>query len=223
MKDAMFQKSIVFAVALFVMAIAESHLRADQVGQTFKPLTNADIIAMATAKLSDDVINNAVSRAVTTAFDVSPSALIELKKAGVSDRIIQTMQEKAQQALQNLGTGPSRSSAMEATPVESASAAPCRIFITEDDPPSRSYVVVRKEVQAGKKFYGSHDEDLMRELAEKADKTGADAIIKFHEWRAPSRWSWAAAKAGGMAVKWTEEGKAAVSGLKGQCWDPPKK
>jgi hypothetical protein len=97
---------------------------------------------------------------------------------------------------------------------------PCRIFITEEEPPSRAYVVVRKEIQAGKKFYGSHDDNLMKELAKQADKAGADAIIRFHEWRAPSKWSWAAAKAGGMAVKWTAEGKAAISQLKGQCWSP---
>jgi hypothetical protein len=56
------------------------------------------------------------------------------------------------------------------------------------------------------------------QLAKQADKAGADAIIKFHEWRAPSKWSWAATKAGGMAVKWTAERKAGVSALKGQCW-----
>ncbi len=82
------------------------------------------------------------------------------------------------------------------------------------------YVVIRKEVQAGKKFYGSHDDNLMTELAKQADKAGADAIIKFHEWRAPSMFSWASAKAGGMAVKWTAEGKAGVAALKGQCWSP---
>lgn len=98
----------------------------------------------------------------------------------------------------------------------------CRIFITEEEPSSSSYVMIRKEVQAGKKFYGGHDDALMTDLATQADRVGADAVIKFHEWRAPSKFSWAAAKAGGMAVKWTPEGKAAVSGLKGQCWKPGK-
>jgi hypothetical protein len=100
---------------------------------------------------------------------------------------------------------------------------PCRIFITEEEPPSHVYLVVRKEVQAGKKFYGSHDYNLMKELAKQTDKAGADAIIQFHEWRVPSMFSWAAEKAGGMAVKWTAEGKAAVAPLKGQCWTPKGK
>jgi len=38
----------------------------------------------------------------------------------------------------------------------------CRgVFITEEDPPSRHYLVVKKEIQVGKKFYGSHDDALM--------------------------------------------------------------
>jgi hypothetical protein len=109
----------------------------------------------------------------------------------------------------------------EATAGQTATEA-CRIFITEEEPSSSSYVMIRREVQVGKKFYGGHDDALMTELATQANKVGADAVIKFHEWRAPSKLSWAAAKAGGMAVKWTAEGKAAVSGLKGQCWTPKK-
>jgi len=109
------------------------------------------------------------------------------------------------------------------TPEETAGktmAEACRIFITGEEPSSSSYVMIRKEVQVGKKFYGGHDDALMVELATQANRVGADAVIKFHEWRAPSKFSWAAAKAGGMAVKWTADGKAAVSGLKGQCWKP---
>ena len=202
-------------------ATANTHLWADQEAPASSALRNADIVAMTTAKLSDDVIATSVQRAATTNFDVSPAALIELKNAGVSDRIIQSMQQKAQQQGQTgPGTEPSQSAGVGTPGVGSGSAAACRVFITEDEPPSRSYVVVRKEIQAGKKWYGAHDEGLMRELAAKAEKVGADAIIKFHEWRAPSMFSWAAAKAGGMAVKWTEHGKASVSELKGQCWDP---
>lgn len=211
-----------FAIALFVMTMTDSQMLADQVAPSAKPLTNADILAMVKAQLSDDVILNAVERAETTTFEVSPAALIELKNGGVSNRIINMMQ-KVHEAQRRLLPRPSQGVGTGATVVGTGAAAPCRIFITEDEPASRSYVMVRKEIQAGKKWYGSHDENLMRELAEKAERVGADAIIKFHEWRAPSMFSWAAAKAGGMAVKWTEEGKAEVSKLKGQCWESAKR
>ena len=199
--------------------LAESQQSANQAGQPSKPITNADIVAMATARLSDDVIVNAIRRLATPSFDLSPSALIELKKTGVSDRVIAAMQESAPAAQTTTQTASDLSDGSSAG-LALTSSEPCRIFITEEEPTSGAYVVVRKEVQVGKKYYGRHDDNLMQELAKTADREGADAIIKFHEWRAPSKWSWAAAKAGGMAVKWTTEGKRMISALKGQCWDP---
>ena len=187
--------------------------------QTATRVTNADVVAMTTAKLSDEVVISGLQQAATAAFDLSPEALIALKNSGVSDRVIQAMQARAKE-VPTAETQP-KPSGQEST-AKSPLSEPCRIFITEDDPPARFYVVVRKEVQDGKKFYGSHDDDLMWKLAKQADNAGADAIIKFHEWRAPSMWSWAAAKAGGMAINWTPEGKASVSTLKGQCWSPTK-
>lgn len=207
-------RSIAIAtLTAITVTIGIAEAKASQAGQSSKPVTNADVISMVAARLSDDVIIGAVQQAGTTAFDLSPEGLIALQNAGVPDRILQAMLARAKSD----GTG--SPSASQPSP-ETRPKEPCRIFITEDDPPSRSYVVVRKEVQVGKKFYGSHDDNLMRELAKQADKVGADAIIRFHEWRAPSMWSWAAAKAGGMAVRWTDEGKAAVPALKGQCWTP---
>ena len=75
-------------------------------------------------------------------------------------------------------------------------------------------------MQAGKKFYGSHDDTLMRELAKQAANAGRTPSSSFTNGGRPRCASWAAAKAGGMAVKWTAEGKVAVSALKGQCWSP---
>ena len=57
-----------------------------------KGMTNDDVIAMVTAPLSDEVILNAIKQAPSTAFDVSPTALIALKKAKVSDSVIAAMQ-----------------------------------------------------------------------------------------------------------------------------------
>ena len=201
-------RCVVIACALSVAGMASGQTPVPPVEQASAVpgmIANSDVIAMARAQLSDDVIVASITQAATVTFDLTPPALIALKEAGVSDIVIKAMQGK--------GGVPAIRAAPEVAPGE-----PCRIFITEDDPPSRFYTVVRKEVQDGKKWYGSHDDDLMYKLAKQADKVGADAIIAFHEWRAPSMWSWAAAKAGGMAVKWTDEGKAAVPSMKGQCW-----
>ena len=194
---------VVLLALLLSIGIAASDYRSQgQSAGSIAPMTNGDVVSMTKAGLSEQVIIAALQENAAPDFDVSPSALISLKNAGVSDRVIEAMQ--------------ARQRARSVTGI--AASEPCRIFITEEEPPSRSYVLVRKEIQVGKKFYGSQDDNLMRELARQADKAGADAIIKYHEWRAPSAWSWAAAKAGGMAVKWTAEGKAGVTGLKGQCW-----
>jgi hypothetical protein len=54
------------------------------------PLRNADIITMAQAGLSDDIILLKIAGA-PTAFDTSVDALVALKKAGVSDRVLAAM------------------------------------------------------------------------------------------------------------------------------------
>lgn len=58
-------------------------------GQT---LTNADIIKMAQAKLGDAVITSEIKHSKCD-FDTSPNALIKLKQAGVSDRVLEAMTE----------------------------------------------------------------------------------------------------------------------------------
>src|ERR1700691_5998212 len=65
------------------------------------PLTNQDIIKMAQAKFSDDVIVNKI-RTSTTKFDTSLDAMIALRSAGISDRVISVMVNP---------TAPSRSAA----------------------------------------------------------------------------------------------------------------
>jgi hypothetical protein len=61
-------------------------------------MTNADVIKMAAAGLSEQVITNAIRQEQVTSFDVSTSALIELKNAHVPDGTIAAMQEKKQGA-----------------------------------------------------------------------------------------------------------------------------
>ncbi|HEX5069074.1 MAG TPA: hypothetical protein VFV78_02575 [Vicinamibacterales bacterium] len=107
----------------------------------------------------------------------------------------------------------------KAETAQAVAPAPCRIFITEEDPASRFYTIVRREISATKKFYGSHDDSLMWELAEEADRAGMDAIVKFRETRQITMWSWASAKVTGMGVKWTTAGRSNVRSIKGQCWN----
>lgn len=55
-----------------------------------QPLSNKDIIAMSAAGLDKTLIISKI-KASKTDFDISPQALIELKKAGVSDEVIAFM------------------------------------------------------------------------------------------------------------------------------------
>ena len=55
-------------------------------------MTNAAVIRMVRAKLSDDVVINAIASATKKSFDITPDGLVALKGAGVSDRVIRAMQ-----------------------------------------------------------------------------------------------------------------------------------
>jgi hypothetical protein len=56
-----------------------------------KAITNQDILKMAKARLSEDVIIRTIEAAESTAFDVSPQALIALKKSRIPDRVVKAM------------------------------------------------------------------------------------------------------------------------------------
>lgn len=55
-------------------------------------MTNADVIQMAGAGLSEQVIVGAIKQAAGKNFDLTPMGLVSLKKAGVSDNVIVAMQ-----------------------------------------------------------------------------------------------------------------------------------
>jgi len=57
-------------------------------------MTNAEVIELVTAGLSEQVIITAIRQAPTRDFDVTPAGLIALKKAKVPDAVIVAMQEK---------------------------------------------------------------------------------------------------------------------------------
>jgi hypothetical protein len=54
-------------------------------------MRNADVIQLATAGLSDQVILLSIQQAPSKTFDLTPTGLVALKKAGVSDAVIQAM------------------------------------------------------------------------------------------------------------------------------------
>jgi hypothetical protein len=92
----------------------------------------------------------------------------------------------------------------------------CRTFISEKDLDKTLYTAI-KDIKVSKKWYGSPSETY-GDLAEKARKSGADAVISVHAWFAPSGFAWAAPHTGGMAIKWTDAGRKALPGLEGRCY-----
>lgn len=74
-------------VAMFFMLMVTSAM-AEQ-------LTNADIVSMVKADLAQELLINKI-KACDNLFDVSANAMVELRKAGVSDAVIQVMLSEAQ-------------------------------------------------------------------------------------------------------------------------------
>jgi hypothetical protein len=62
-------------------------------------MTNGDVVKLAAAGLSDQVIATAIRQERATSFDLSPSALIALKNSHVPNAAIAAMQEKNAEAL----------------------------------------------------------------------------------------------------------------------------
>jgi Domain of unknown function (DUF4440) len=58
-----------------------------------KSITNADVVEMVTAGLSEQIIITSIRQATARDFDLTPAGLIALKKAGVPDTVVLVMQE----------------------------------------------------------------------------------------------------------------------------------
>jgi hypothetical protein len=86
-----FERCIVFGLA--TLALLPLLARTPALAQSQKPLTNADIVDMVASKLGDQIVLNAIRDAKARAFDLTPSGLIGLKRAGVSDAVIVAMQQ----------------------------------------------------------------------------------------------------------------------------------
>jgi hypothetical protein len=76
-------------------------------------LTNADIVRMARAGISDSIIQREIQLSETN-FTTSPTALIELKKQGVSDEVLGAI----------LDSRAGRGSFMSASPISASPATP---------------------------------------------------------------------------------------------------
>src|SRR6478752_1278483 len=81
----MFQKQICAQFLLLLVVITSLLAQS-----TKKPLTNTDVVDMVRAGLADSTIILAIKNSGTN-FDTSPQALIELKKSGVSQSVMDAM------------------------------------------------------------------------------------------------------------------------------------
>ncbi len=57
-------------------------------------MTNIDVIKFAREKFSEDFMLDIITGAATTEFDLSTDSLVELKRSGVSERVIKAMRDK---------------------------------------------------------------------------------------------------------------------------------
>jgi hypothetical protein len=57
-------------------------------------MTNMDVITFAREKFSEEFMLDAVGGAASVAFDLSTDSLVELKRSGVSEKVIKAMREK---------------------------------------------------------------------------------------------------------------------------------
>jgi hypothetical protein len=77
------------AVLLALLAAASGTLEAQQPRRS---LTNSDVLSMVKSGMGEETIVLAIKQG-PAGFDLSPEALIELKKEGVPDRVLNTMLE----------------------------------------------------------------------------------------------------------------------------------
>ena len=75
-------------LALFVATVVVVFSVIGSVAQSAKGMTNADVIKMVTAGLSDELIIATIHQSETAKFDTSPEALIKLKASKVNDSVI---------------------------------------------------------------------------------------------------------------------------------------
>lgn len=86
-------KLLKLAAAIILTVVLAASANAQ--GQSPKVMTNQDVLDMVKAGLSTQVIAISIERAPATQFDVQPATLVTLKRAGVSDRVLEAMVKAA--------------------------------------------------------------------------------------------------------------------------------
>jgi len=77
----------------FIIELQEFDFKLDKISVAQKALTNADIIDLTAAGIGEQIIIDKIT-AAASAFSLETKDLIELKKAGVSDAVVQAMMHK---------------------------------------------------------------------------------------------------------------------------------
>jgi hypothetical protein len=108
-------------------------------------MTNDEVIRLVTAGLSEQVVTTSIRQAPTKNFDLTPTGLIALKKAGVSDAVIVVMQER--------DTSAQGASASEAK-------TPPKYDATLSDPQKPAAAPVSQDPCAGIELMGLYTEDM---------------------------------------------------------------
>jgi hypothetical protein len=79
-----------FAVGLLLTSLSYAQQQTSPPSTRAEALTNADVLKMVEAKLSDDLIISKI-RASACSFDTNTDTMLKLKSQGVSDAVIQAM------------------------------------------------------------------------------------------------------------------------------------
>jgi hypothetical protein len=96
-------------LAVFFPAVLASQQLTGSQGEDAQKMTNADVLKMVEAKLSDDLIVSKI-RGSACSFDTSTDTILKLKSQGVSDGVIQ--------AMVSAGKPPSQASTPAAPPAD---------------------------------------------------------------------------------------------------------
>lgn len=121
-------------------AIAQAQYERDVAAR--QSVTNYDLITMAQAGVTDAVIVNSV-KTRGGQFDLSPSAIIELKSRGVSDNVILQIQQSSEQGL-------ARPAMVSSRPVTTIVTTPPPVYIVRPAP------VARVGLYFGPRHYGHY-------------------------------------------------------------------
>lgn len=123
--------------------------------QAISKMTNADVIQLVTAGLSEQVITASIRQTPTRNFDLTPTGLIALKKAGVSNALILVMQDPGTPADAPVFTSAkARQDAAVAARASFGASVPGKYFRHDD---ARDYVELKPDgtfqLQEGRKVY----------------------------------------------------------------------